>query len=56
MHIEYPPKVAISGLMKRLKGRTSRKLQKEFPLLKKHYWGRHFWATGYGAQATLPLK
>jgi putative transposase len=28
MHIEYPPKVAISQLMKRIKGRTSRILQK----------------------------
>lgn len=35
--------------MKRLKGRTSRVLQQEFPHLKKRYWGRHFWATGYGA-------
>ena len=21
----------------------------EFPKLKERYWGRHFWATGYGA-------
>jgi len=48
MHIEYPPKLSISDLVKRLKGRTSRMLQMEYPELKKRYWGRHFWAIGYG--------
>jgi putative transposase len=47
MHIEYPPKLSISDLVKRLKGRTSRILQMEYPELKKRYWGRHFWARGY---------
>jgi len=52
MHIEYPPKVSLSDLVKRLKGRTSRRLQDEFPELKKRYWGRHFWAIGYGVWST----
>ncbi len=52
MHIEYPPKIALSDLLKRLKGRSSRLLQQEFPHLEKRYWGRHFWATGYGAWST----
>jgi putative transposase len=39
MHIEYPPKVSMSDLVKRLKGRTSRILQQEFPSLQKRYWG-----------------
>jgi len=52
MLIEYPPKTALSDLVKRLKGRTSRRLQEEFPLLRKQYWGRHFWAIGYGAWST----
>ena len=52
MHIEYPPKLSISEILKQLKGRSSRILQKEFPHLKKRYWGRHFWATGYGAWST----
>ena len=52
MHIEYPPKLSISDLVKRLKGRTSRFLQREFPELKKRYWGKHFWAIGYGAWTT----
>jgi putative transposase len=52
MHIEYPTRLAISDLVKRLKGRTSRLLQQEFPNLQKQYWGKHFWAIGYGAWST----
>ncbi len=52
MHIEYPPSLSISDLVKRLKGRTSIMLQKEFPELGKKYWGRHFWAIGFGAWST----
>jgi len=52
MHIEYGPNKSISGLVKKYKGRTSRKLQLEFPELKKRYWGKHFWAIGYGAWST----
>jgi len=48
MHIEYRPTQDISTIVKRLKGRSSRKLQQEFPKLKKRYWGQHFWAIGYG--------
>ena len=48
MHIEYPPKLSVSDIVKRMKGRTSRKLQLEFPHLKKYYWGKHFWSIGYG--------
>ena len=52
MHLEYPPSLAISDLVKRLKGRSSRKLQQEFPELRKRYWGKHFWGIGYGAWST----
>jgi putative transposase len=52
VHIEYSPKQSISFLVKQMKGRTSRKLQQEFPALGKTYWGKHFWATGYGAWST----
>lgn len=52
MHIEYPPKLSLSEMMQRLKGRTSCLLQQEFPLLQKRYWGNHFWAIGYGAWST----
>ena len=48
LHISYPPKISISDIIKRLKGRSSRKLLQEYPHLKKRYWGGHFWAIGYG--------
>ena len=56
MHIEYAPRLALSELVKRLKGRSSRMLQAEFPHLRKRYWGRHFWAIGYGAWSTGNIK
>lgn len=52
MHIEYGPSKSVSELVKRLKGRTSRRIQEEFPELKQRYWGKHFWAIGYGAWST----
>ena len=52
MHIEYPPSVSISNLIKRMKGRASRLLQKEYTELNKRYWGKHLWGIGYGAWST----
>ena len=52
VHIEYVPSMSISSLVKKLKGRTSRILQVEFQDLKRRYWGRHFWAVGYGVWST----
>ena len=52
MHIEYRPSQNISGIVKKMKGRSSRKLQIEFPELKQKYWGRHFWSIGYGCWST----
>ena len=52
MHLEYPPRKAVSDLVKAMKGRTSRRLQEEFPELRQRYWGRHFWSIGYGAWST----
>ena len=48
MHINYRPSLSISDLVRKLKGRSSRKLQQEFSELNKRYWGRHFWAIGFG--------
>ena len=47
MFVEIPPKVSVSDYMRRIKGCTSRKIQQEFPELRKRYWGRRFWARGY---------
>jgi putative transposase len=52
IHVEYPPSLSISVLVKKLKGRSSHLLQQEYPELKKRYWGQHFWAVGYGAWST----
>ncbi len=45
--VSTPPNFAPSEIMRRIKGRTASKLFEEFPLLKKRYWGQHFWARGY---------
>ena len=47
MFVSIPPHHSVSDVMRRIKGRTSRKIQMEFPELRKKYWGRHFWARGY---------
>ena len=52
MLIEYPPSKSVSNLVKKMKGRSSRLLQKEYPELEQRYWGKHFWAIGYGAWST----
>jgi putative transposase len=44
---EIPPHVAVSEFVKKAKGRSSRKIQQEFPELRKKYWGCHFWGRGY---------
>ncbi len=45
--VSIPPKLAVSDLMRRIKGRTAFKLFREFPKLKKRYWRCHFWGRGY---------
>lgn len=47
--VSLDPSTSISHLVKFLKGKTSRKLQMEFPDLGKKYWGQHLWARGYFA-------
>ncbi len=44
---EIPPHVSVSEFVKIAKGRSSRKIQIEFPEIRKQYWGRHFWARGF---------
>ena len=50
--VSVPPKLSVSELVKRLKGRSSRKMLEEFGELRKLYWGRHLWARGYFAAST----
>ncbi len=47
MFLSIPPKLSLSHVMQRIKGRSSRRIRMESPHLRKHYWGRRFWARGY---------
>ena len=47
MYISVPPKYSPSHVMKILKGKSAERLRREFPELRKQYWGMHIWARGY---------
>ena len=47
-----PPYHSVSQVMKRLKGKTSRRLLSESRILAKQCWGRHLWARGYFAASS----
>ena len=47
LFVSIPPHVSVSDFVKIAKGRSSRKIQQEFPELRKRYWGRHFWCRGF---------
>ena len=49
LYVSYPPKLSVSEIVRRLKGRSSKKIREEFPQLGKKYWGKHFWGIGYAA-------
>jgi putative transposase len=52
LHVSYPPKLSVSDMLKRLKGRSAKILLMEYTELKKRYWGGHLWGIGYGAWST----
>ena len=45
--LSVPPSIAVSDLVQRLKGRSSRKMLEEFGELRRQFWGQHLWARGY---------
>ena len=45
--VSVPPHLAPAKLVQYIRGRSSRRLQKEFPHLKKKHWGQQLWARGY---------
>ncbi len=49
LFISFPPNLSPSKIVQQLKGITSRKIQQEFPDLKKRYWEQRLWARGYFA-------
>ena len=50
--VSVPPTISVSELVKRLKGRSSRKMLQEYDELRREFWGRHLWARGYFAAST----
>lgn len=50
--LDIPPNIAVSRIIQHIKGESSRKLQMEFPHLKKAFWGQHLWAIGYFCATT----
>jgi putative transposase len=52
LHLSYPPKLSVSDIVRRLKGRSAKMLLEEFGELGRRYYGGHFWGIGYGAWST----
>ncbi|MFT4093531.1 MAG: IS200/IS605 family transposase [Niabella sp.] len=48
LHVSYPPKLSVSDMVKRLKGRSAKLLLSEYAELKRRYYGGHLWGIGYG--------
>ena len=47
MLLSAPAHLAPAKLVQYIKGRSARRLQDEFPELRKRYWGQPLWARGY---------
>jgi len=47
MFLSIPPTLSLLDIIQRIKSRISRRIQMEFPELRKRYWGKQFWACGY---------
>ena len=45
--VSCPPTVQPSKLVQLMKGKSSFRIQKEFPEIRKRYWGQHIWGRGY---------
>jgi REP element-mobilizing transposase RayT len=54
MFVSVPPKLAISDLVRLMKGRSSHKVEREFPHLKKRCCRYHFGAADISQAASAP--
>ena len=52
LFVSVPPYHSMSQVMKRIKGKTSRRLLSESRILAKQCWCRHLWARGYFAASS----
>ena len=50
--VSIPPHISVSKAIQYIKGKSSRKLQQEYPHVRKRYWGQHMWARGYFSVTT----
>jgi len=48
--IQISPQVSVAGVVKTLKGGTSKTIRLEFPELEEFLWGDSLWADGYFAE------
>ncbi len=46
MFVSIPSCLSVSDFMRKVKGRASHKVQRQFTQIKKCYWRRHFWGSG----------
>ncbi len=47
LFVGYPPSLSVSKLVQRVKGKSSWRLQREFPEIKRKFWGQRMWGRGY---------
>ena len=45
--VNAPSQLSVAKIAQFLKGKSSYLLQREFPDLRKRYWGQHIWSRGY---------
>jgi putative transposase len=45
--VRAPAHLSPAKMLQYLKGKSSYRLQREFPQLQKKYWGQHLWSRGY---------
>ena len=50
--VSCSPTIAPSKLVQLMKGKSSFRVQQEFPEIRKRYWGQHIWARGYFCATT----
>jgi Transposase and inactivated derivatives len=56
--VNYPPKIALSGLVNSLKGVSARRLRQERPDIAKKYWRGGLWSASYfvGSVGGAPMS
>ena len=47
LYLSIPPKFAVSEVVGTIKGRVAVRMFKDFPGLRKKFWGKSFWGKGY---------